>query len=185
MPTDSTKVGVGVTGVISKGLTTAAAPTSGTGTATGFTDLGWAGEDGIELTLPDAGDATPIKGWQNGATIRIVRAASDENPTWQVTLLETKKDVVEEYFNVTITQSATEGTFEFKSTSLRPYRSWLFDVLDGSRYIRDYVPYGIVGSTGSQVIRNGEVIGYQMTIEGEMDPVKGYNFKRFDSLLKS
>ena len=37
----------------------------------------------------------------------------------------------------------------------------------------------------AQKLANGEPIGYGVTVEGERDPVKGYNFKRWATALKS
>jgi hypothetical protein len=56
---------------------------------TGFVDLGYISEDGVVLGMPDAGDTTSIKAWQNGATVRVLRSAPDDNPTLQLTLIET------------------------------------------------------------------------------------------------
>jgi hypothetical protein len=181
---DATKAGVAVTGAVMKGLTSATAPT-GTGSATtGFTDLGYIGEDGVEIELPDSGDSTPIKAWQNGTTVRVVRTPSEDNPTWTFTLLETNKEAVETYFGVTVTQTATEGSFEFANAA-RPYRSYIVDAIDGAELLRDYIPKGIVTSVGSHTLSNGDITGYEVTIEGELDSVKAYNFKRWATRLKT
>lgn len=184
MTNDASKVRSAVTGAVSKGLTTATAPTGTAGAVTGFTDLGYISEDGVEFQLPDAGDSTAIKAWQNGTTVRTVRTPSEDNPTWHFTMLETSLASVETYFGVTVTQTATEGSFTYK-VSNRGHNSYIVDVVDGAELIRDYIPYGIVTSVGTQTLSNGEVVGYEVTIDGELDPVKGYNFKRWATALKS
>lgn len=182
---DATKVRVAVTGAVFKGPTTATAPTGTSGSPdAGFTDLGFIGEDGVEITLPGSGDATPIKAWQNGTTVRVIRTPSEDNPSWKFRMLETTKATVEEYFGVTVTQTATEGSFQY-SVANRAHNSYVVDVIDGAELIRDYVPYGVVTEVEPIVLANGEAIGYGVTVEGERDPVLGYNFKRFATALKT
>jgi len=184
MALDASKVRSAVTGAVSRGATGATAPT-GTGSAlTGFTDLGYISEDGVDIELPDAGDATPIKAWQNGATVRTVRVPSEDAPTWHFTMLETKLETVETYFGVTVTQGVSEGSFTYTVTS-RGHNSYVVDVVDGAELIRDYIPYGIVSSVGAQTLSNGDIVGYEVTIDGEMSPTTGYNFKRWATALKS
>lgn len=186
MATDASKVRVAVTGSISKGLTSATAPT-GTGSAlTGFTELGFVNEDGVTLTLPDAGDSESIKAWQNGATVRTIRTPTEDSPSYQFVLLETKLEVIELYFNATVSgQTSTDGSVSYNSNASRSYASYVVDVVDGAELIRDYIPRGIVTEVGEQVFANGEAIGYEITMEAEYDSVKGYNFRRFSTALKT
>lgn len=184
MAVDASKVRVAITGAIMKGLTSATAPT-GTGVAaTGFTDLGGISEDGVTLALNDEGDATPLKVWQDGATVRTLRTASEDNPTLSFTLVETSKATIETYFGVTVTQTATEGSFEFKS-KIRTADSYVLDVVDGAELIRVYIPRGVVASVGEITLANTDAIGYQVTIDAELDGVKNYNFKTWATALKS
>ncbi len=185
MAQDATKVRVAVTGAVFKGLTSAAAPTGTASAPTGFVDLGFIGEDGVEIELPEAGDSTPIKAWQLGTTVRIVRTPTEDNPTWKFVMIETSLVTVETYFGVTVTQTATEGSFAYKASTNRPFNSYVVDVIDGAELIRDYIPRGIVTSVGSHTLSNGEAIGYEVTVEGEWDSVKDYNFKRWATALKT
>lgn len=182
--TDATKVRVAVTGAVFKGPTSAAAPTGTAGATTGYTDLGFIGEDGVEINLPDAGDSTPIKAWQDGTTVRTVRTPSEDNPSWVFTMLETTLATVETYFGVTVTQDTTEGSFEYRVTN-RGHNSYIIDSIDGAELSRDYVPHGIVTSVESHTLTNGEATSYAVTVEGERDPELGYNFKRWATALKS
>lgn len=184
MSVDSSKVRVAVTGAVSKGLTSATAPIGTAGTLTGFNDLGGISEDGVTLTLPDSGDSTPIKVWQNGATVRTVRSASEDLPSLQFTMVETSLETIETFFGVTVTQTATEGEFEYKVQS-RTADSYVLDVIDGAELIRLYLPQGVVTSVGEVNLTNTDAIGYEVTIEGELDSAKGYNFKSWMTALKS
>lgn len=184
MTTDATKVRVAVTGAVMKADYGTTAPTGTAGTTTGFTDLGFISDGGVEIDLPGAGDSTPIKAWQNGTTVRVVRAPSEDRPSWRFTMLETTIETVETYFGVTVTDTATEGSFEF-TVDDRPDNAYIVDVVDGTELIRDYIPKGVVTEVGAQTFANGAPIGYEVTIEADPDPVAGFNFKRWATALKT
>jgi len=184
MAVTPSKVRVAITGALSKGLTSATAPTGTAGAITGFTDLGAISEDGVALALNDEGDATPLKIWQDGATVRTLRSTSEDNPTLSLTLVETSKEVIETYFGVTVTQTATEGSFEFR-TQNRAAASYVLDVVDGAELIRIYVPRGVVASVEEISLVNTEAIGYGVTIDCELDTVKNYALKTWMTALKS
>lgn len=182
---DSSKVRVAVTGAISKGLLSATAPTSASAPATGFTDLGYIGEDGVTYAAAGEGDSTPIVAWQGGATVRTIRSPSDENPSWNFVMLETKLETIETYFGVTVTQSASEGTYTIDTSAVRAYASYVLDVVDGAELIRVYIPRGIVTEVGDITYANGEAVGYEVTIEAERSGSLGYNAKTFATALKT
>lgn len=178
-------VRVAVTGAVSKGLTSATAPTGTASALTGFTDVGGISEDGVTVALPDAGDSTPIKVWQNGATVRTLRATSDDLPSITFTMVETSLATIETYFGATVTQTVTEGSFEFKVQN-RGYNSFVLDVIDGTELVRYYVPKGIVTTVGEITLANTEAIGYQVTVEMENGGSgKDYNFKSWATALKT
>ena len=185
MALDADNVRVALTGAVFKGPTDSDAPTGTSGAPVGFVDLGYISEDGVEISLPDAGDSEAIKAWQNGATVRVVRTPSDENPTWVFAMMETKKETVETYFGVTITQTATEGSFEWSNNSTRPHDSYIVDSIDGAELTRDYIPKGVVASVESHTLTSTGATVYQVTVEGELDGAKGYNFKRWSTSLAS
>lgn len=184
MAVDASNVLVAITGAVSRGLTSATAPTSTGSSLTGFTDLGGISEDGVTLTPVGAGDATPIKVWQNGATVRTVRTSSDDLPQLVFTMVETKKETIETYFDVTVTQGGSEGSFEYKVQN-RSANSYVVDVVDGAELIRVYGPRGIVSEVTEVALTNTTAIGYQVTVDLELDPVKGYNFKTWMTALKT
>lgn len=184
MALDASKVRVAVTGAVHKGPTTATAPVGTAGAPVGFTDLGYIGEDGVEIELPGVGDSTPIKAWQNGTTVRTIRTASEDKPTWHFTMLETTLATVETYFGVTVTQTATEGSFEYVVQD-RGHESYIVDAVDGAELMRDYIPHGVVTEVGPHLLSNGEASGYEVTVEGDLDPELNYNFKRWATALKT
>lgn len=175
---------VAITGAVSKGLLSATAPTGTSGALTGFNDLGGISEDGVVLSLPDNGDATPIKVWQGGATVRTLRESSDDLPTLAFTMIESKKETGETYFGSTITQTATEGSIQF-TVANRAADSYVLDVIDGAELLRLYVPRGVVTSVGEINFVNTDAISYEVTMDLELDAVKGYNFKLWNTKWKS
>jgi hypothetical protein len=185
MALDATNTLVAVTGAVMAGPTGSTAPTGTAGTTTGFVDLGYVNEDGVAITLPGSGDSTPIKAWQNGATIRTIRSATEDNPTVEVVLLETKLEVVEAALGVTVVQTVAEGSFEIDTTDLRTAKSWVVDVVDGAELIRVYVPQGTPTGEVQLVLKNDEPIGYSVTLDCERDATKGYNLKVWATALKT
>jgi hypothetical protein len=187
MALDATKVRVAVTGAVYADPTNAAAAPTSTGSAVdpAFNDLGYVSEDGVTLTFPDAGDKTSLKAWQNGATVRVVRATTDDSPTIALTLIETKLEVIETVFGVTVTSTATDGSFEYDVNDSRTNLKLLVDVIDGSELIRAYAPSAIVTSIGDLSLTHTDLIGYEVTFDCERDATAGFNLKTWMTALKS
>lgn len=183
MTVDTSNARSAVTGAVSKGLTSATAPTGTASAITEFTDLGAISDAGWTRTLEGAGDREVKRMWQNGAQVRVFRTPSDDLPSFSMVFLETKKEVVETYFGVTVTQTVTEGSFEYVAGAERTASSYVIDVVDGSDLIRVYIPRGVVAEVGEQVFENGEVIGYEITIEAEKPSALPYNFKEWQTAL--
>lgn len=184
MSTDAANVRVAVTGAVSKGAYGATAPTTPVGAAASHTDLGFVGEDGVEISLPGVGDSTPIKAWQGGVTVRTIRTPSDGKPSWKFVLLETTIETIELYFGVTVDDAATFGSFEYTVIDRTAF-SMVVDAVDGAELIRDYVPNAVVVEVEAHKLANSEAIAYGVTVEGDLDPTKDYNFKRFATALKT
>jgi hypothetical protein len=158
MATDSTKVRVAVTGVVSVGPTTAAAPTTASAALTGFNDLGYVSDDGV--TEARDRSTTALKAWQNADTVRQV--VTDASITYHFVLWETKKETVELYYGSTV--DPTTGSIVIVPSKSGGRQSFVLDVIDGSDFIRAYIPNGEVTEVGDQVYASGEAIGYDVTI---------------------
>lgn len=186
MTLNASKVRVAVTGAVSAGPTGTTAPTdTATALNAAFVDLGYISEDGVTMTYPGSGDSIAIKAWQNGATVRTLRTPSEDVPTIQFTMIETKKETVELAFGVTVTQTVSEGSFEYDQTDTRTAKALVLDVIDGSELIRIHIPAGTVTEIGDQVFSNGAPIGFPVTIACDRDGTAGYNLKTFMTALKS
>lgn len=186
MANDQTKVGVAVTGSIYRAPLATAAPTSqASALNVAFVDLGYIGEDGVTTSIPADGDSTPIKAWQGGATVRIIRVPSEDPATFAFVALETNKTVVESWAGAVVTQTATEGSYTINTTATRTHYSWVIDVVDGAELERTYIPDGVVFEVGDKVYANQEPIGYEMTISADyLSSISG-NAKVWSTRLKA
>lgn len=172
-------VRVALTGAVFRAPVGSTAPT-GVDSApdAAFVDLGYISEDGVEISLPEAGDSEAIKAWQNGATVRVVRTPSEENPSWVFAMMETKKEVIETYFGVEV---GVDGSVEWSNNAVRPHHAYIIDSIDGENLTRYYAPKGIVTSVESHTLVSTGATVYQVTVEGELDGTAGYNFKVFST----
>jgi hypothetical protein len=156
MSLNADNVVVGITGKVYVGATSATAPTSSTATLTGFTELGYVSADGI--TYATDRSTNQIRAWQNADLVREV--VTEGTVTYAFTLLETTQAAIEAYFGGTM----TAGKLSVVPTATGGRKSFVFDVVDGAKAIRHYVPSGEVLSVESQQIQNGEAVAYGMTV---------------------
>lgn len=181
MALTAANVRVAVTGVVSVGATSATAPTgTGTSAPTGFTDLGYVGEDGV--TESPSKTTNPVKAWQTGATVR--RVVTEGEYQISFTLIETSKATVELYYGATATTGVSEGSIAVIPTNTGGQKSFCIDVVDGSEKKRIYVATGEVTEVGDIVYRNGEAIGYPITITA-YPTATGESATVFSTALKS
>ncbi len=186
MAVSASNVRVAVTGAVYADKTgTATAPTSTGGSLdTDLKDLGYVSEDGITLTMPGGGDSSAIHAWQNGATVRTVRTPSDDNPQLELTLIETKLEVIEFVFGVTVTEAVADGSWSFDNSVTRTPAAIVVDVVDGSELIRIYAPQAVVAEISEISLTHTDAIGYGVTLDLERNGTAGFNFKTFMTALK-
>ena len=167
MALTSSNVRVGVSGEISVGLTSATAPATAAAALTGFTGLGYVGEDGVTETVNRT--VENLKAWQNAATVRTV--VTDADVTYQFVLIETTKATVELAYGTTVTQTSTEGTYTLDPASTGGRKSFVIDVIDGANLKRIYIAEGEITEVGDTVYASGEPIGYDLTLVAYTKPV--------------
>lgn len=168
-------VRVGVSGEISVGPTTSAAPTTTTSVLTGFLGLGYVGEDGITETVDRSTD--DIIAWQNATTVRTV--VTDAKTTYEFPLIETNKAVVEFVTGAIVTQTATHGTYVADPAATGGRKSFVFDIIDGANLKRIYIAAGELTERGETVYASGEPVGYECTVTAYSAP------QIFDTALKT
>lgn len=160
MALDASNALSAITGEVSVGATTATAPTGTGGTLTGFTGLGYLSEDGVAITPEKSTD--DLKAWQNAATVRTL--TTDSKLTVKFTMIETKKETVELYWQTTVTQTATEGSFPIDPGASAGTKSFVLDIVDGAELIRYYFPAAEVTEREELSNKNGDLIGYGITL---------------------
>lgn len=181
MALNASNVRRAITGEVSVGATTSTAPT-GTGSAlTGFTGLGYVGEDGVKEQRERSTE--DIKAWQNAAT--VISVVTDGSLKYTLKLLETTKASVELAYGTTVTQTASEGNYVIVPTSTGGQKSFVIDIVDGANLKRIYVPNGEITEVGEVTYANGEPIAYEVTITTYPNATIGGNAKVWDVALKS
>lgn len=185
MALDASKVRVAVTGALHVDPSGAAAAPTGTASAlTGYDDLGYVSEDGVTLTMPGEGDSTPIRAWQNGQIVRTIRLPGEDVPSFSFTLIETKLEVIEFVFGVTVTQTVTEGSFALTG-AIRTPGDLVLDVVDGAQLIRIHAPAATVTEITEIPFTNTDAIGYGVTVACDLDATAGYQLKTWMTALKT
>lgn len=136
-----------------------------------FAGAGYIGEDGLTETQDRSTEK--IRAW-GGDTVKVVQ--TEFGLTFEFTFIESiKGEVLEAVYgkdNVTsVVASASKGnTHAVKVTSDQlPHEAYIFDVKDGDAHIRIVVPDGQITEVGEVTYSDGEVVGYQVTIEAFRD----------------
>jgi len=174
MANNSDNVRVGEGGAVYSAPLGTAVPTSAIGALNvAFKDHGYVSEEGVTETRDRT--TTKIKGWQGAATVREV--VTDAEYKLAFTLLETKKENIELYYGNTV--NTTNGSIDIDPAETGGRRIFVVDVVDGLETQRVLVRSGEITEVGDQVFRNGEPIGYQVTVIGY--PVNGVSATKFYS----
>jgi len=175
MALDSANVRVAVTGEISVGATTAAAPTAVSSALTGFTGLGYVSEDGVTESRDRS--TNDIKAWQNADTVRTV--VTEANLSYTFRLIETNAETLELFYG----SAAAGGDLTVIPSTTGGRKSFVIDVVDGTELLRIYIPQGEVSEVGDVVYASGEAIGYEVTIRAYPDSTLGGSARIYSSAL--
>lgn len=161
MATSSTNVRSAITGEVYVGPTTSDVPTGTGGTLdTDFIGLGYLNEDGVEIS-PER-ETKELPAWQNGDIVRSINTSS--KLTLKFVMIETKKEVVETYFQAAVTAAASDGSVLVNPGATLGRKSYVLDVVDGAELIRYYIPSAEVTEREPITNVNGELIGYGVTL---------------------
>lgn len=162
MALNSANVRVAVTGAVYVGPTNATPPVDADGQLTGFDDLGYVHEDGVTETRERSTEQ--LRAWQNADILREV--VTEASMTYTFRLVETKAETVELYYGGAV---ALDGSIAIVPARTGGRKSFVIDVIDGTDFIRVYIPNGEVTEVGEQVYASGEAIGYEVTIAAYPD----------------
>lgn len=176
MALTTSEVRVAVSGEISVAPVATTAPTDATtALAGGFIGLGYVSDDGITETSDLSVD--DITAWQNAKVVRSV--VTGAKISYQFTLIQTNKAIIEAGLGTTVTQTAPMGTYTIDPANTGGRKSFVFQIIDGTNLKRIYVAEGEVTERGDTVYASGEPIGLELTVTAYSNPVV------FDTALKT
>jgi len=160
MTLDASKVRVAITGAVYFAASSASAPANATDPVpAGYRDVGFISEDGVTEAYED--DVEEIVAWQGATVVRTVLTSSEATLAFQ--MIETNKNSLELYHKGS--EITGPGPFVLKvkpPTQVR--QKMIFDVIDGDKHIRIYIPDGEVKERGEIVYASGEPVGYEVTV---------------------
>jgi hypothetical protein len=143
----------------------ASLPTDATSSPTGFGELGYLSEDGF--TEATDVDSDEIVAWQNGTVVR--RTITSQAKTFELMMIETNAEVLE-FVRPGSTLTGTAANYTMEVVAISPIRkAVIFDILDGTRRIRKVVPNCEITDFGDVEYKNGEPIGYPVTVTAYPD----------------
>ena len=170
-----------VTGGVFRGPLDVTAPNDAQDTLDSkFTGLGYVSSDGLTETIDSS--TSKITAW-GGDTIKVVQ--TEHSVTYKLTLVETgNPDVLKAVFgdsNVNTTgASTTKGTLHkvLVNSKVRDAAAWCFEMADGDKVVRIFVPNGQITSVGDITYSDEDLIGYEIEIEALPDSTgnKAYKF---------
>lgn len=176
MANDASNVSVAGDGLVAYGALTATAPTGLGALPVGFEDVGYISEDGIVESTEQS--VEKIKAWQRNAHVRSTVTEGESTRTF--TMIETKKETVELAFGITVD---VDGSYVKNPGVERPHQSFILDVIDGDRIEREYIPDGQVTELSEITKRNGEPVGYEVTVTAYDNAALGGSSKVWDTAL--
>lgn len=178
---DSSHVNVAVTGRVSGAPSATAAPVNATTPlAVAWRDYGYLSEDGV--TEVRSRTTNKIKAWQGSVTVREV--VTDADYQLKFVMLETNLDTIALYYAAEVTQGAEDGSLVVVPSATGGRKSFVVDVIDGEDLTRTYVKFGELSEVGDVVYKNGDPIGYEVTIATYPDEGIGGNAKKWFTKFK-
>jgi len=144
--------------------------------AFGYTNLGYlSNENPPELTLPGEAESTAVRAWQGARVIRVIRTPNEEQPTWDITLIQQDAAVLRLAFGTDVTELGPgEVRYVINGNVEREHFRFVMDVIAGTGVARYYAPNAVVVTVGALVFDNsGEPLGYPVTISCDYSPEIG------------
>lgn len=149
-------------GAIYYAPTTATLPDGTTDTLTGFTELGYASEDGITNT--NSPETENIRAW-GGDVVLTVQNSKDD--TFQLKLIEALNTEVLKavYGSTNVTGTLSTGVAVDVNADEAVAHAWVIDmVMRDNTAKRIVIPNGAVTEVGDIVYADNEAVGYEITI---------------------
>jgi hypothetical protein len=156
MALDATEIRVAANGALRVANVGTAAPTdTTTAYGVGWTDLGFASEDGVTLT-PSL-DTEDINAWQSAVPVRRIVTGS----TLEIgfTLIQSNNETLSLYFGATVAGNAIQIPVSPDPVERAISVEWS----DGGEIYRLVVPRAQLSDRGETTLARGEAVGFEMT----------------------
>lgn len=135
-----------------------AGPTSAdSALAAEWQNLGYLSEDGTTRSMERSTEAK--RAWQNRALLRTL--ITEAGVSYTFTLVETTRATVEFALGVTIED---DGTYDVDPGETGGIHALVFDVLDGEKITRRWMPRAEVTELAEQTFSGTELVSYEVTI---------------------
>lgn len=159
MTLTAANVRTGITGEVSVGLMAATFPATAIAALTGFNGLGYLSSDGV--VPKNDKSSKDLTAWQNNTVVRTL--VTDAKRTYEFTLWETTKATIEFAYGVTVTQTATEGTYTIDPAATGGSRKFVTDIVDGTILHRESF-IGELTTMEETGWKNGEATAFKCTV---------------------
>lgn len=166
----ASEVRIGANGSIYIAPSGTTPPANITAAWTGFTNIGYASEDG--LTISREMGTEQIKAWQSISTIRYIVTETDF--TAGFTLLQFNKDTLPLYLGGGTVTAQGGGSYKYSISSSPTIDERVLGLewTDGSITNRLIIPRGMVTESGEMSVGRSEAIGLELTFAA-MTPATG------------
>ena len=149
------------TGAIYYGEAGATVPTSASAALTGFSCVGYIGEDGVTKAVER--ESEDIKDW-GGEVIKTVQ--TDYSATYQFVMTEALNETALKAFYGDDNVTVSDDTITIKGNSSElPIRAWVIDAItDEGKAYREVIPKGKISDTGDISYKKDEAAAYDITV---------------------
>lgn len=138
-------------------VATAGPTTASSALPTEWANVGYLSEDG-SVRGTDRSTETK-RGWPNNVLLRSI--VTESTLTYKFTLVETTRTTIELATGATI---AVDGTYDVDPGTTGGRRSFVFDIIDGAKIERRWIPEGEVTEVGETTFAGTDITAYEITI---------------------
>lgn len=126
-----------------------------------FDELGYITEDGLQETVDQS--VTTLRAWQNNDSVRHIEDSHDL--MYELAVMESNAVSLLEWFGNYAANTGAGTEAATHSAGLLPFRSWVFNIVDGSTVGRLVIPKGRITARADRTFSNGGAVTYGMTID--------------------
>lgn len=177
---DAANVRIARTGAVYVAPLSTTLPTTTAGTLdSAFVNCGYVSSDGVTFTPSET--VNGVFAWQNSA--RVATTREELTYTFQFVLIEDKGEVAKLWHRSSSIDVVSLGEWSLTpDTQTEGRRTFVIDVVDGSKIKRHLVPQGEITERGEQVFVGSDPVGYNATVTCYYDSTLGAPYKVLSNL---